>query len=262
MFRIIDYYYYFFFFFFFFKDKCEQKPECCCCCCINKFHNDNNHQYILSNSHRLVPNKRLDLIALMQYNTLLLSFIQPFNDILSHSCVNEFNCKLEKFFEKIQNNNNKIHLILVDRSLSSMNFISIKDSLNRNCLSHDLFNKQSSLLQSSNCCHQHCTHLSTSTETCHSSLLIQQTNGQQYPLSKLISHNSLINDESQINRRIFNNDEIDCTTKLTCMITNNDGFRRKKSASLNSPANSGNKTKEFYYSKIFFDNFDRKSSNS
>jgi hypothetical protein len=31
-------------------------------------------------------------------------------------------------------------------------------------------------------------------------------------------------------------DEIDCTSKLTCLT---DGFRRKKSASLNSPANSG-----------------------
>ena len=98
LFRTI--YYSFLFFFFFFKDKCEQKTECCCfCCCVNKFHNDNNYQYILSNSHRLVPDKRLDLSALMQYDA---SFVQPFNDILSYSCVNVFNCKF-----KIKSSQNK-----------------------------------------------------------------------------------------------------------------------------------------------------------
>jgi hypothetical protein len=55
----------------------------------------------------------------------------------------------------------------------------------------------------------------------------------------------LIDDEQQqqSNRRISNGDELDCTTKLTCTVTNNEGFRRKKSASLNSPANSGMKKK-------------------
>jgi hypothetical protein len=57
----------------------------------------------------------------------------------------------------------------------------------------------------------------------------------------------LIDDEQQqqqSNRRISNGDELDCTTKLTCTVTNNEGFRRKKSASLNSPANSGMKMKK------------------
>ena len=36
-----------------------------------------------------------------------------------------------------------------------------------------------------------------------------------------------------------NSDEVDCTIKLTCAI---DGLRRKKSASLNSPANSGKRS--------------------
>jgi hypothetical protein len=56
----------------------------------------------------------------------------------------------------------------------------------------------------------------------------------------------LIDDEQQINRRISNGDETDCTTKLTCTVTTNDGFRRKKSASLNSPANSGKKRKKIF----------------
>lgn len=55
----------------------------------------------------------------------------------------------------------------------------------------------------------------------------------------------MINDEPQMNRRISNGDEADCTTKLTCTITHNEGFRRKKSASLNSPANSGTQKTNF-----------------
>lgn len=50
-------------------DECDQQGECSCC--TNKFHNDNNHQYILSNSHRLMAKKRLDLVALMQNDILL-----------------------------------------------------------------------------------------------------------------------------------------------------------------------------------------------
>jgi len=50
-------------------DECDQQTECNCC--TNKFHNDSNHQYILSNTHRLIAKKRLDLIALMQINILL-----------------------------------------------------------------------------------------------------------------------------------------------------------------------------------------------
>ena len=48
-------------------DECDQENECDCCC-TTKFHNDNHHQYILSNSHRLLANKRLDLVALMQHD--------------------------------------------------------------------------------------------------------------------------------------------------------------------------------------------------
>ena len=139
-------------------------------------------------------------------------------------------------------------MILADRSSSSLS-ISLKDSVNSNSLSHSTFNKQSLSLLPSNCCHQYCTHLLSSTVTCNSSSLVQQTNGQQYLLSKLTScNNSLINDESQTDRPVSNTDKIDCITKSKCMITTNEGFRRKKSASLNSPANSGNK-RRFYCSK-------------
>lgn len=43
-------------------DVCDQSNNCTC---SQKFRNDENHQYILSNSHRLLPKQRLDLIALM-----------------------------------------------------------------------------------------------------------------------------------------------------------------------------------------------------
>lgn len=56
------------------------------------------------------------------------------------------------------------------------------------------------------------------------------------------STSSLLDDDQQLTRRISNGDDIDCTTKLTCTITTNDGFRRKKSASLNSPANPGKRS--------------------
>ena len=55
------------------------------------------------------------------------------------------------------------------------------------------------------------------------------------------SNSSLLDDEQPI-RRISHGDDIDCTTKLTCTVNTTDGYRRRKSASLNSPANSG-KTK-------------------
>jgi hypothetical protein len=69
-------------------DECDQQTECYCC--TNKFHNDNNHQYILSNSHRLIAKRRLDLIALMQ-NDILLSLpihhSPPLPRNQSHTCV-------------------------------------------------------------------------------------------------------------------------------------------------------------------------------
>jgi hypothetical protein len=61
------------------------------------------------------------------------------------------------------------------------------------------------------------------------------------------SNSSVLGDESS--RRISNSDEIDCTTKLTCSI---DGFRRKKSASLNSPANSGKRNFNYNYLDFCF----------
>jgi len=105
----------------FLLDECDQQTECNC---LRKFRNDEHHQYILSNSHRLIPTQRLDLISLMQNNL---------------------------------NDTNQLYL-------------------------HDNIRLSSS------------------------------------------SNSSIITDD------------IDCTTKLTCLT---DGFRRKKSASLNSPANSG-----------------------
>lgn len=48
-------------------DECDQENECDCDC-SRKFHNDNHHQYLLSTSYRLLSNKRLDLIALMQHD--------------------------------------------------------------------------------------------------------------------------------------------------------------------------------------------------
>jgi hypothetical protein len=46
-------------------DECDQQTECNC---SRKFRNDDHHQYILSNSHRLIGKQRLDLIPLMQNN--------------------------------------------------------------------------------------------------------------------------------------------------------------------------------------------------
>jgi hypothetical protein len=117
------------------QDVCDQQTECNC---LRKFRNDDHHQYVLSNSHRLIPKQRLDLIALMQ------------NDL-----------------------NDSHHTI------------SISPILHEN------------IRTSSSC-------------------------------SSIVGEG--------MSRRISNSDETDCTTKLTCPI---DGFRRKKSASLNSPANSG-----------------------
>jgi len=62
-----------------------------------------------------------------------------------------------------------------------------------------------------------------------------------------------LNDTRQSNLRTSSSnssiitDEIDCLTKSTCLT---DGFRRKKSASLNSPANSGRKN--LFEKKKFF----------
>jgi hypothetical protein len=89
-----------------------------------------------------------------------------------------------------------------------------------------------------------------STQTFVSSSLIQQQNGRRYQTSGPASSNSsLIDDEQQSNRKISNGDEIDCTTKLTCTVTTNEGFRRKKSASLNSPANSGTEKNKLTFRK-------------
>ncbi|CAF1159361.1 unnamed protein product [Adineta steineri] len=44
-------------------DECDQQTDCNC---SRKFRNDDRHQYILSNSHRLLPKQRLDITALMQ----------------------------------------------------------------------------------------------------------------------------------------------------------------------------------------------------
>lgn len=45
------------------SDLCEQQVQCSC---SRKFRNDDQHQYLLSQSYRLVPKQRLDLVALMQ----------------------------------------------------------------------------------------------------------------------------------------------------------------------------------------------------
>ncbi len=69
-------------------------------------------------------------------------------------------------------------------------------------------------------------------------------------------------DQQQLHRKNSNGDEIDCTTKLTCTVTTNEGFRRKKSASLNSPANSGKTRRDLVGNQEFRIYFCRKSSNS
>ncbi|CAF2575947.1 unnamed protein product [Rotaria sp. Silwood2] len=206
-------------------DECDQQTECSCS--PNKFHNDSNHQYILSNSHRLLADKRLDLIALMQHDTLLLSSPIHHSPPLIRNSSNSF-----------------VSVSCPDRS-SSIYHTQTRNPLNRTLSSHycnDPLNKLSPLLPSSNCCHQYYSRMLPSTETFHSSSLIQQTNARRHLLSgPTTSNNSLVNDEPQINRRISNGDDVDCTTKLTCTVTHNEGFRRKKSASLNSPANSDNR---------------------
>lgn len=47
-------------------DECDQEDQCNC---SRKFRNDDHHRYILSNSHRLIGQQRLDLIPLMQTNS-------------------------------------------------------------------------------------------------------------------------------------------------------------------------------------------------
>ena len=118
-----------------FQDICDLQSECNC---SKKFRSDNQHQYILSNSHRLLPIQRLDLVALMQ------------NDV------------------------------------SDVNYLSLFSPIS------------------------------------HGKLRTSSSN------SSIVTH--------QTTRTDSNSDEIDCTSKLTCAV---DGLRRKKSASLNSPANSG-----------------------
>ncbi len=142
-----------------------------------------------------------------------------------------------------------ISFFLADRSSSICN-IQTKTFLNRTQSSYhcnDSLSKLSpSLASSNNCCHSYCSRTLPSTQTFVSSSLIQQQNGRRYQTSGPASSNSsLIDDEQQqqSNRKISNGDEIDCTTKLTCTVATNEGFRRKKSASLNSPANSGMKFK-------------------
>ncbi|UJR28980.1 hypothetical protein I4U23_010198 [Adineta vaga] len=206
-------------------DECDQQTECYCC--TKKFHNDNNHQYILSNSHRLITNKRLDLIALMQNDILLSSPIHQ-SPPLTRNQSSTF-----------------VSASCPDRSSSICN-IPTNLSLNRtqsNYHCNDSASKLSPSLSTHNCCHQYCSRTSPSTQTFVSSSLMQQQNGRRHQISGATSSNSsLIDDEQQqSSRKISNGDETDCTTKLTCTVTTNEGFRRKKSASLNSPANSENR---------------------
>lgn len=233
-----------------FLDECDQQNECCCCC-TNKFHNDSNHQYILSNSHRLIAKKRLDLIALMQNDILLSSPIHQSPPLIRNQSNTFVSVSCRKFLQMKQNQ--LIQLFdsyLADRS-SSLSTIPTNISLNRtqsNYHCNDSSSKLSPSLATSNCCHQYCSRTSPSTQTFVSSSLLQQQNGRRHQISGATSSNSsLIDDEQQqqLSRKISNGDDTDCTTKLTCTVTTNDGFRRKKSASLNSPANSGKNEKKF-----------------
>jgi hypothetical protein len=144
----------------------------------------------------------------------------------------------------------KYFIFLADRS-SSISHIQTKTSLNRtqstfHC--NDSLSKLSPLLATNNCCHRYSSHISPSIQTFVSSSLIQQQqNGRHQTSGATSSNSSLIDDEQQINQRISNGDETDCTTKLTCTVTTNEGFRRKKSASLNSPANSGKKKEKRFF---------------
>ena len=98
----------------FIVDGCDQQTECNC---LRKFRNDDHHQYLLSNSHRLKPQQRLDLIALMQndlnYNRqpILLSPIihdsiisDEMNQGVSISdetdCTTELTCTIDSFRRK------------------------------------------------------------------------------------------------------------------------------------------------------------------
>lgn len=152
---------------------------------------------------------------------------------------------------QIEQFNHRFVILLADRSSSICN-IHAKIFLNRTQSSHhcnDSLNKLSPSLASNNCCHSYCSRVLPSTQTVgpsiltssSSSLIQQQNGGRRHQISGPASSNSsLIDDEQQQgNRKISNGDQTDCTTKLTCTVTNHEGIRRKKSASLNSPANSG-----------------------
>lgn len=207
-------------------DECDQQIECYCC--INRFHNDDKHQYILSNSHRLNSKKRLDLIALMQNDILLSSPIHN-SPPLPRNQLNGF-----------------VSVSCPDRSSTICHFPN-KIFLNRTQSSYNCDNSLTKYSPSSmnNCCHSYCTRtLSSTNQTFSSSPFIQQqTNGRCYQTSgpTSSSNSSLIDDDQQTNQRNSHGDETDCTTKLTCTVTSNEVYRRKKSASLNSPANSENR---------------------
>ena len=105
---------------------------------------------------------------------------------------------------------------------------------------HDASNK---VLPSSSCDHHYCSRVSSpSSQTFVSSSLVHHNGRRHYQSGPTSSNSSLLDEEQQSSRKISHGDEIDCTTKLTCTVLNTDGFRRRKSASLNSPANSGRRS--------------------
>ena len=241
-----------------FLDECDQQTECYCC--LNRFHNDDKHQYILSNSHRLNSKKRLDLIALMQ-NDLLLTSPMHCSPPLPRNQLNGFvsvSCRKFNLTKNPQQQHVFVPSFLADRSSTISQFPN-KSSLNRTQSSYNCNNTSTKYsptsLSMNNCCHSCCSRtLSSTSQTSNSSSFVQQqtTNGRRYQTSgpASSSNSSLVDDDQQqqTNRRISHGDEIDCTTKLMCTVTNNEGYRRKKSASLNSPANSG-KDFRFFFEK-------------
>lgn len=143
--------------------------------------------------------------------------------------------------------------ISADRSSSICHYQS-KIALNRtrsNYQCHDALNKPLLSSMSNHQC-DHCYPPRVSSPPA-STQHISSSNGQylhsvrRHQLSGTASSNSsLIDDEHQNIRRISNGDELECTTKLTCAVNSNDGFRRRKSASLNSPASSGKEAEGIY----------------
>ena len=134
-------------------------------------------------------------------------------------------------------------LTLADRSPCFSNF-QHKLTFNRtlsNYHYHDSSKKPSPSFSSNNCDQCPCSRLSSPLARAFVSPSRISNDGRRNQLPGANGSDAcLADDERQHHRYISHGDALECTTQLTCTVNNNDGSRRRKSASLNSPASIGN----------------------